>query len=1203
MKLELIQIKDSLSKAFQKQSLKRKNIELLKTELTKLYNYVDDRQDEDYHKNLIADFLKAVYYRDRYIVNVNRKQDLVIKLGNNIQDKVGVILEFKKPSEAKDMITFEKPNSKAFQQLILYYLRERIDNNNTSIKHLIATNFFEWYIFDEVWFEKNIFRNTNFVKDYEEYKLSGHDTKFFYEQIAYKQIEQIENNLPCTFFNLKDYQIIISNSDKSDDVKLINLYKILSPENLLKLPFANDSNSLNKEFYDELLYILGLEEIKNGSKRTIERAVKNKNEGSLVENTIQIISSRKKLKNVINIENFGTTEEEQLYSIALELCITWLNRILFLKLLEGQLVKYHKGNKNYKFLNNQKIKDYDELDELFFDVIAIPTKSRIKSVNDKFGNLPYLNSSLFEITELEDETVRIADLKDRFEIPIYTATVLKDQNENRKTGFKSVLHYLFEFLNSFNFASDDTAEIQEENKSIISASVLGLIFEKLNGYRDGSFFTPGFITMYICRETLQRAIVTKFKEIYKTEIKDFEELKEFIDYSKTNEREKANEIVNSVKICDPAVGSGHFLVSALNELIAIKSELRILNLTDKTRVKGYEITVENDELIITNEETGEQFSYHVSDKHAEIKELQQLQETLFNEKRTIIENCLFGVDINPKSVMICRLRLWIELLKNAYYTKESNYLELETLPNIDINIKTGNSLISKFDNGLNIFERAAVQDLIKKYKLAVDNYKNCSDYSSKDNIKKQISRLKIDLEKFAIPQDKSYKEYLTKQKEFELLKGANWTNGQVKDKMISLSAELAELEKVYLQNYKKVYNNSFEWAIEFPEILSDDGNFVGFDVVIGNPPYLYRNSDIVSFKETFKARYFNSSGNYDLYKFFIERAIQITKPNYYNSFITNSSFLIQKSYLKTREFLLKNTFIDLLMPLGPNVFDEATVDTAIYIIKKGKNGNHLTNVYLPEKPIELDRSTNYNVKQQRFKENQDYVFDLNLDNISYIFAQRLFNSFPNIEKGFEFGVGINTGYIKSELTAKAKIDDRYHPMVKGSGISRYGNVETEEFIMYDKEFVKSKGDRGRTLPDEKFFTEPKILIVRTRNLTLKQRIVATIDTERKYNLNRLSNIIAREGSNIYGLLGILNSKLYNWLYSTRFIDYEIKPIYLRNSPLADTNNKQLIKLVKSVIKDKQNDMDTTEIEKQIDELVFQLYYLTNDEIEIVNKNN
>ena len=1199
MKIKQIQIADTLNKAFQKQSLKRANIELHKKELTNLFNYIDENQDEDYHKIIISDFLKAVYYKDKYIINVNKKQDLVVKLGNSPKDSVGIILEFKKPSEYREMITFEKPNTKAFQQLILYYLRERIDNNNHSIKNLIATNFYEWYIFDEIWFEKNIFRNVKLISEYEEYKLSGHDTKYFYEQIAAKHIDKIDIELPCTFFNLKDYQTIILNDDKTDDTKLINLYKILSPEHLLKLPFANDSNSLNKEFYDELLYILGLEEIKTGSKRTIERKQNHRTEGFLIENTIQLISSRKKLNNVEHIENFGDTEEIQKYSIGLELCITWLNRILFLKLLEGQLVKYHKGNMNFTFLNNKKIKDYDELDELFFDVLAIPTNNRIQSVKEKFGDLPYLNSSLFEITDLENNTIRIADLKDRFEIPLYPATVLKEKNEKRKNGSMNTLQYLFEFLNSYNFASDDTAEIQEENKTIISASVLGLIFEKLNGYKDGSFFTPGFITMYICRETIRRTIITLFNETNKTEIKDFEELKEYIDFSNKQEREKANAIINSIKICDPAVGSGHFLVSALNELIAIKSELQILNYLDNTRVKGYEIVVENDELIITNEENKEQFSYYVSNKQTPIKELQQLQETLFNEKRIIIENCLFGVDINPKSVMICRLRLWIELLKNAYYTKESNYLELETLPNIDINIKSGNSLISKFDNGLNIFERAAVQDLIKKYKIVVNEYKNCSDYTRKDGIKKQINRLKTELEKFAIPQDKSYREYLAKHKEFELLKNANWSNGHFRDKMITLSAEVSVLETKYLENYKKIYFNSFEWAIEFPEILSDEGDFIGFNVVIGNPPYLYRNSEIEGFKEVFKTRYFNSSGNFDLYKFFIEKAIDITKSNYYNSFITNSSFLIQKSYEKTREFLLNNTFIDLLMPLGPNVFDEATVDTAIYISKKGKNGNHLTNVYLPTKPIDLDKSTHYTVKQQRFKENQDFVFDLNLDNTAYMLAQRLFSTFPNIEKGFEFGVGINTGYIKSELTANNIIDNRYHPMVKGSGISRYGKIETEGYIMYDREFVKSKGDRGRTLPDEKFFIEPKILIVRTRNLTLKQRIVATIDTEKKYNLNRLSNIIARNGFNLYGLLGILNSKLFNWLYSTRYIDYEIKPIYLRNSPLADTNNKQLIKLVKSVIKDKLNEKDTTEIEKQIDELVYFLYNLTHDEITII----
>ena len=168
-----------------------------------------------------------------------------------------------------------------------------------------------------------------------------------------------------------------------------------------------------------------------------------------------------------------------------------------------------------------------------------------------------------------------------------------------------------------------------------------------------------------------------------------------------------------MKICDPAVGSGHFLVSALNEMLALKSELRILMDKDGKLLRDYHLEVVNDELIVTDED-GQLFEYRLNSK-----ESQRIQETLFHEKQAIIENCLFGVDINPNSVKICRLRLWIELLKHAYYIRPEAletsspvcYLDsddlregyelptarqLQTLPNIDINIKCGNSLVSRF---------------------------------------------------------------------------------------------------------------------------------------------------------------------------------------------------------------------------------------------------------------------------------------------------------------------------------------------------------------------------------------------------------------------------------------------------------------------------------------------------------------------------
>ena len=207
----------------------------------------------------------------------------------------------------------------------------------------------------------------------------------------------------------------------------------------------------------------------------------------------------------------------------------------------------------------------------------------------------------------------------------------------------------------------------------------------------------------MCRETIRKAVIQKFNETKDWNCKDIDSL-----YDKIEDRQEANNIINSLKICDPAVGSGHFLVSALNEMIAIKNDLKVLQDRDGKRLKEYHFEVVNDELIVTDED-GELFEYNPTNK-----ESQRIQETLFHEKQTIIENCLFGVDINPNSVKICRLRLWIELLKNAYYKNEN---ELETLPNIDINIKCGNSLISRFELD------ADLKKALKSSKWTIDSYR------------------------------------------------------------------------------------------------------------------------------------------------------------------------------------------------------------------------------------------------------------------------------------------------------------------------------------------------------------------------------------------------------------------------------------------------------------------------------------------------
>ncbi len=526
------------------------------------------------------------------------------------------------------MLEVDNLNTKAFQELVLYFLRERITGNNLEIRYLVATNIHEWFIFDAIVFEQLFVQDKALVNqfvDFEAGRLSSTKTEFFYKQIAKPAIALLENEIEFTHFDIRDYDGFLRNSDEEGDRQLITLFKLFSPEHLLKLPFANDSNRLDKAFYNELLYIIGLTETKEGSKKLIGRKKESDRvAGSLLENAINQLDSLDKISRIEKPEQFGDSEGERLFNVGLELVITWINRVLFLKLLEAQLIKYHKGDQFFAFLSLTKVQNYGDVNRLFFDVLARKQSDRNASIKAIFANIPYLNSSLFEPTDIEQLTIFISNLRDK-NLPVFSSSVLKDSNGKRRLGNLNALEYLFEFLNAYDFSSEGSEEIQEENKTLINASVLGLIFEKINGYKDGSFFTPGFITMYMCRETIRRAVVQKFNEASGWDCKNIDDLNE-----KITDKKAANIIINSLKICDPAVGSGHFLVSALNEIITIKSELKILLDRSGKTLRDYQVEVVNDELIVIDDD-GRLFEYNPKSK-----ESQRIQETLFHEKQTIL---------------------------------------------------------------------------------------------------------------------------------------------------------------------------------------------------------------------------------------------------------------------------------------------------------------------------------------------------------------------------------------------------------------------------------------------------------------------------------------------------------------------------------------------------------------------------------------
>lgn len=810
MILKVLKPRQALNGAFLKVKPNRSEIDIFKNNLVKLLDNIDNHEFEEFHKNLVIDFLKKTYYDPKYFINTKGKNDLVIHHGDIAKSAVGVIIETKKPNNTAEMITTNKLNAKAFQELVLYYLRERITQKNLDIKHLVVTNINEWFIFDERIFERLFAENRPFVKQFESFEASKKKTEVFYKEIAAPYIDTITSEIEFTYFNIQDFNEPLRNETNADDNSLIALFKLLSPEHLLRLPFINDSNNLDKSFYGELLHIIGLTETKEGSKKLIERNKPgSRHSGTIVEDAIIQIDSLDKLSRIEKPSQYGSNQQERLFNIALELSITWINRILFLKLLEAQLITYHKGDKSYSFLNNEQIKNYDDLNSLFFQVLARQHDERNDDVKKAFAKVPYLNSSLFEPTDIEQVTLFISNLKDDKTVPIFPQTVLKDNLGKKRSGNMTTIQYLFDFLDAYDFGAEGAEEIQEDNKTLINASVLGLIFEKINGYKDGSFFTPGFITMYMCRETIHKAVVQKFHEVKGWSCRNIDELYDKIDFTTHAGRNEANSIINSIRICDPAVGSGHFLVSALNELIAVKSDLKILQDREGKRLKELQLGVVNDILIVKDEE-GQLFKYNPTNINS-----QRIQETLFHEKQTIIENCLFGVDININSVKICRLRLWIELLKNAYY---KNSVELETLPNIDINIKCGNSLVSRFDIDSDLKQALKKSKwTIDSYRISVETYRNAESKEQKREMERLIADIKSDFRSEISSNDPKVKKLRKLTGEiyqmnyqgqlFEMSKKekVNWNK-----KIRLMTEDTAKLEKE-IESIKanKIYENAF----------------------------------------------------------------------------------------------------------------------------------------------------------------------------------------------------------------------------------------------------------------------------------------------------------------------------------------------------------------------------------------------------------
>ena len=1190
--------------------------------------------------NALKPFLESLGFTTQVKAKQKGKSEIDLAITQN--DTIEVIFEVKKPN-SNDFFTPNNPNCKALHECILYYLRER-KNTNSSLKFIIITDCYHFYIFSAKDFEKLFHKNKEFQKLFENFQnpnslLKGNTDEFYKEakslldSLAYAQslqtsfnssLDSNEVSLNGLFWDLTPLLAPQSTeSQKSkDNPAFLTSFKIFNKDFLLDCFNPNDANDLNKKFYDELLYILGLTQSTQNGKAIIQESRESKaSEGTL----FYAIKSKLTNKDFEDI---------------IQYIILWLNRILFLKLIESNLVRFN-NDTTLKFLNYEKIDSFDKLSELFFEILAKDYTQRNKK--SPFTYLPYLNSSLFQKQPIEN-TLQISQLNNDLTLKYYKNTQIKDTNYKPKSGEVKLLEYLFTFLNSFDFGHISTDEEHSiTHKDLINYSVLGSVFERLNGYKEGSYYTPAYITYYMCKQSLEKVVLDKFNAFLDSDEKSLESLSNLL-FTKIKQNlsqkdeiiKQAREILLSIKICDPAVGSGYFLATALNVMLEIFSKLNLLG-NIMLEIQNDEIFVRNSrfEIIEYKRPTTEQDPNH------------KIQKELFTLKKQIIESCLFGVDINPNSCEIARLRLWIELLKHSYYTLDSSLDKsihaLQTLPNIDINIKCGNSLISYFEVNENnpqgkprenTLKWLMAQDTgfannfkkqIKIYKESVNAYKEA--LKDKKELINTIENIKELFKNTLLTTMKDYKNLKKNLGEFvsiygdsafdmetpfgmEMLRITRKQNFRFQPDLENLEPKKLDpkgqklLESIHndFESLEKIRTSqSFEWRFAFPEVLDNNGDFLGFDLVIGNPPYMQVPKGIFS-ATSFSYSEGKDKGKQNLYKVFVELSYNLGHQNSVVSLITQSSIMCDLSAQFTREMLLRETQMQYFIEFKKNQKLFTDVIQGVCIIEFIKTKPNLTQPF---------RIAINNTESKLDKINFEYISQAQILEFFPLYE------IPLIKKG-EMSIVAKTK--ENKIPLKAVIDFSLQGNINTIHLKKIQSSSTTDIKIYKGAFC-----HRWYLDKEVWYGLDNEITQKIYNKNKNQYIITTQNitgTTDKYRIHanfvetKNTKIIFLDSCNITYcknekdakiLVALLNSKLLNWLFRITSTNNHVNIYELESLPIPkiDSTNKalsyEIISLVEQILDSKAKDptTDTKELESHIDSLVYKLYHLTDDEIKII----
>jgi len=1127
----------NLSSFLKKINYKKQPDSNLVTEIKQKQDYIKNNcpnNEEDAKKRIDEMIESSGHYTT--ILNDNRI-DLTVKHNN----KPVAIFEVKSPKNRSEMISLSNINRKALHEIIINLLE--MQEREELPLYVVITNGIEWYAM-----------YTETLLLYLDIEIKSPDIRIALDLTNNKQVlpfyKQSSLNKKDKYYVLSQYLGSEVNFLAKCTKSIFVFYKpediavFLSEDILAGQYNPNVNNKLNSDFYSALLYIFGLKEVKEASKKQI---VPNK-----IPNTFyHQISSRLSMKN-------SSLKEDELYEKTLELIIIWLNRILFLKLFEGRLILFNNGDKRYKFMDINRITTTTKLKQLFFEVLAVPENKRI---NQHFKDIPYLNSSLFEEKPIEKK-LSISDVAGDEKIPYYGSTVLSGTDNKRKKGSVKLLDYLFEFLDAFDFSTEQTKDLIRQS-DLISPAVLGLVFEKINGYKDGSYYTPSTITDYMAENAVKMAITSKVNETFATKYKDFNSF-ESAFFAGHLDKEKVRDIVYNLLILDPAVGSGHFLVSALNVLLYIR--WRLFSFDDQEIRSDFNVVLENND-VRYKWQNGKIFEYKRPTKEKPNEKAQRFQEAIFNTKRDIIENNLFGVDINPKAVEIARLRLWIELLKNAYYTKESDYTRMETLPNIDINIREGDSLRAPIIEVPSSLFSQGNRQLIVEYKKLFKSYQNAAG-EEKQRLKEEINKKRTTI-----------------------------------------------LSNAKAESYDKLI-----WTIDFPQILTDDGKFIGFDIVIANPPYvrIYRDNIKPSMVKYLKENYESAFKKFDLYVVFIEKGVKLLKERGIITYIVPDKWISQSYGQKLRNLILKKCKIISLIDLTNQKIFEATVNNFVFTFMRDNRNE--SNYFLYATDITL--SNKKYIKQSKLQ--KDKPFLLNISDKDERIVEKINTQSIKVKDICYVNWGCRPSPQK-EYIADYKVNDLYKPLIRGRNIEKY-------YIEPNKKWVKYVSSMYNPLFKDLFENTTIVF----KDIIGKGNITASLNKNNYYSDFTVINLLKWEDYknsdakrkkfpisyekysfyNIKFVLGLVNSKLISFYFNKTMrnglhtLPNNVKKLPIprisepQQQPFIDLANQILAITSKNsynLKRDTEDNEKVKELESQIDQMVYKLYNLTPEEIKIVEE--